>query len=518
MNTLKRLAAGNPDALSIRRGLERETLRVDTDGKLALTPHPKFLGSKLCHPLITTDFSESQLELITSVAASTVEALAELSDIHRFIYSGLEDELLWPASMPCQLPADGAIPLALFGESNQARFKTIYRSGLGQRYGRTMQTICAVHYNFSLPDAFWKGTTAARSETQLAAVRNERYFDLMRNFRRWSWLPTYLFGASPAVSDSFVRGRSHELEPLGSETWYLPGATSLRSGGLGYQSNIQTGLIDICFNSLENYIRSIATAICTEHEDYRRLSEEASEIVQLNQNILQLEAEFYSTVRAKRVAKAGAVLGALASQGVEYIEIRLLDLDPFSPLGIAPQTIDFLDVFLLYCLMTPSPAHDDALCEAVAQNMDKVVQHGRDNPLLNDLGQAISLSDWGLKLIGEIESIARIMDEVGHSTRYSEAVARQAAAIRDPALTPSARLLDGIGAGSFHQFALRQANSHRDALMKQPVDPQTTARFRELSETSMANLTQLEGEEQTSFETYLESRQQEYVKLLRNQR
>ncbi|MDA0790707.1 MAG: glutamate--cysteine ligase [Proteobacteria bacterium] len=517
IDALKRLAASNPDALTVRRGIERETLRVDPDGKLALTPHPAFLGSKLCHPLITTDFSESQLELITSVATTAEQALKQLEDIHRFIYSNLEGELLWPASMPSELPANDDIPLARFGQSNQARFKTTYRSGLGHRYGRTMQTICAVHYNFSLPDSFWTESAGTPGKRQLVALKNERYFDLMRNFRRWSWLPIYLFGASPAVSDSFVRGRSHGLQSLGQDTWYLPGATSLRSGGLGYQSDIQAGLIDICYNSLGNYIRSIATAICTEHEDYRRLSESTAGIIQLNHNILQLEAEFYSTVRAKRVARGGSVLGALASQGVEYIEVRLLDLDPFTPLGIAGETIDFLDVFLLYCLMADSPVHDDALCRSVGRNMDIVVQRGRANPALDNLGDAVTLSDWGLSLISELEPIAHILDGIDGSNRYSESIAVQAASLRDPDRTPSARLLEGIDGGSFHQFALERARLHREAILAQPIDSRTDKQFRRMSEASMAELARLEHETQTTFETYIEARQQEYVNLLRDQ-
>ena len=155
LDNLKSIAGKQPEILRFNRGLERETLRVDSSGQLAVTPHPGFLGSKLCHPMITTDFSESQLELITPVQHSASDALNQLNDIHRFIYSGLDGEILWPASMPCTLPPSNEIPLAQYGSSNLAKLKNTYRSGLGNRYGRTMQTICAIHYNFSFPDNFW---------------------------------------------------------------------------------------------------------------------------------------------------------------------------------------------------------------------------------------------------------------------------------------------------------------------------------------------------------------------------
>src|SRR3954466_8895039 len=156
----------------IRRGIEKESLRVRADSKLALTPHPAALGSPLTHPHITTDFSESQLELITGVADPGDGGLGELARIHQFVYANIGDELLWASSMPCNLPADAQIPVGQYGSSHVARMKTIYRMGLSWRYGRRMQTISGIHYNFSFPE-----------------VTSEGYFDLIRNFRRLSWLP-----------------------------------------------------------------------------------------------------------------------------------------------------------------------------------------------------------------------------------------------------------------------------------------------------------------------------------------
>jgi glutamate--cysteine ligase len=149
---LERLHALAPAALTnLRRGIEKESLRATPDGALARTPHPAALGAALTHPHITTDFSEAQLELITGVHASPEACLAELTEIHQFVYRNIGDEILWCASMPCGLPAEDRIPIGQYGRSNSGRLKTVYRIGLAHRYGRRMQTISGIHYNFSMP-------------------------------------------------------------------------------------------------------------------------------------------------------------------------------------------------------------------------------------------------------------------------------------------------------------------------------------------------------------------------------
>ena len=211
-NLQERLKALSPERLKgVRRGIEKESLRVQPDGQLALTPHPGALGSALTHPNITTDFSESQVELITGVHSGVEEALEELADVHRFTYGVLDaagDERLWVSSMPCGLPTDETIPLGRYGSSNVGRAKSVYRMGLGHRYGRRMQTISGIHYNWSLP-----------------GVSSEQYFGLIRNFRRHAFLLLYLFGASPALCSSFVGDRSHALQPLGESSMYMPHGT-----------------------------------------------------------------------------------------------------------------------------------------------------------------------------------------------------------------------------------------------------------------------------------------------------
>jgi len=210
LNSLdRRLAALTPDVLrNLRRGIEKESLRVRPDGTLADTPHPAGLGAALTHPHITTDFSEAQLELITGVHASVDACLDELVQIHQVVYRQLGEDLLWCTSMPCKLPDEDQIPLGRYGNANIGRLKTVYRQGLSYRYGRRMQTISGIHYNFSLPVAAWailKETDKDRSAAE--AYQDSGYFSLIRNFRRHSWLLLFLLASSPAAFSPFLAGR-----------------------------------------------------------------------------------------------------------------------------------------------------------------------------------------------------------------------------------------------------------------------------------------------------------------------
>ena len=328
----------------MRRGLEKESLRAMPDAALALTPHPAALGSALTHPHITTDFSESQLEFVTGVHPSAAECVAELTSIHQFSYRAmaeLGDEMLWVSSMPCGLPTDETIPIGRYGSSNVGRAKSVYRMGLGHRYGRRMQTISGIHYNWSMP-----------------GVTTEEYFGLIRNFRRESFLLLYLFGASPALCSSFVAGREHELQPLdGGGTLHMPHGTSLRMGRLGYQSDAQASL-SVSYNSLESYASSLQDALTRPYPAYETVGvrNPGGEYNQLATTLLQIENEFYGTIRPKRVIFPGErPLHALRERGVEYVEVRCMDLDPFEQVGISAPTMQFLDLFLLHCLLSESP-------------------------------------------------------------------------------------------------------------------------------------------------------------------
>ena len=398
---LRRLAALPPEALpGMRRGLEKESLRAAPDGALALTPHPAALGSPLTHPHITTDFSESQPELVTGTHGSVQACLDELRQIHQVVYAemaALGDEMLWASSMPCKLPPDEMIPLGYYGTSNVGRAKSVYRMGLGHRYGRRMQTISGIHYNWSLPGA-----------------GSEQYFGLIRNFRRHAFLLLYLFGASPVVCGTFVQGRQHALQPLGSRAMYLPHATSLRMGRLGYQSDAQSTLA-VSYNGLEGYAASLQDALTRPWPAYEAIGIQApsGDYNQLAVTLLQIENEFYGTIRPKRVIEPGErPLHALRARGVEYVEVRLMDLNPFLPVGIDEQTMRFLDVFLLHCLLSDSPPDSPAEIEALKRNQHLVAERGREPGLkLACGGMEVALTDWAAQVMGELPFLPMIWSE-----------------------------------------------------------------------------------------------------------
>ncbi len=502
------LSAFDTASLTFQRGIEREGLRVDPSGNLARTPHPEVFGSKLCHPLITTDFSESQLELITPVETNLTKTFDLLAQIHGVVTQGLGDEILWAASMPCVLQGDPTIPLANYGESNIGRLKRTYRNGLGNRYGRSMQTICAVHYNFSFPTAFWQALARAEGETDSQDYRNRRYFDLMRNFRRFAWLPIYLFGASPAVCNSFVKGRDHNLVAFDEGSLHLPHATSLRSGNLGYQSDAQSENLSVTYNDLESYVTALARGVTQPYPAYSDIGiKDGDKYLQLNDSILQSEAEFYSSIRAKRVSPSGTnFLQTLLDQGVEYVEVRLLDLDPFEPVGVSQHTVRFLDTFLLYCLLKDSPAHDKAMLDQVRQNQTTAVIEGRKpGVLLQDRDQNRVLKEWAADILESMAPLAQHLDAKLPDSDHVDSLALQRTKVNQPETTPSARILNAMQQESipYFRFAMNQSLAHKAHHASYDVSDAIKAHFRELAADSVSAQAKIDKTPAPGFDEYL---------------
>lgn len=494
----ERLRALDPAALKgMRRGIEKESLRSQPDGRLALTPHAAALGSALAHPHITTDFSESQLELITGVHASAEACLEELTRIHQFVYRAIGDELLWAASMPCGLPAEQDIPIGRYGTSNVGRAKTVYRNGLAWRYGRRMQTISGIHYNWSMP-----------------GLGNAEYFALIRNFRRHGWLLFYLFGASPAVCSSFVEGRAHPLQELKPGTLYLPHATSLRMGRLGYQSDAQSSLAVSC-NDLQTYGATLQRSLTQVHPAYQRigvrepgaLGDGPETYRQLSTTLLQIENEFYGKIRPKRTIGPGErPLHALRERGVEYVEVRLMDLDPFAPVGITLPVVRFLDVFLLHCLLCDSPRDTPEEIACITRNQECVAERGRETGLRLGCGpELVDQHAWGEELLAQCEPVAAALDAALGGHAYREAQAQQLEAMRDPARTPSARVLIEMRRshrGSYTDFVLDLSRRHRETLGKLELPREVEERFASMAGESLAAQKQIEAADAVPFEDY----------------
>jgi len=491
----------------ITRGYERECLRVDATGRLAASPHPQALGSKLTHPWITTDYAEALLEFITPPSQDAAFPLQFLRELHRFSAPRLGDELMWAGSMPCRLGTDADIPIADYGSSNTARFKSVYREGLGLRYGRHMQTIAGAHYNWSLPAEFWPLLQDLCSPAQTdAQFVSEHYFGLIRNFLRYGWLIPYLFGASPALCESFLQGRKSELLTLTPGTLYGPHATSLRMSDLGYQNRAQASL-QVSFNSLAAYTEALESAIRTPDPFYQAIGvREGGHWKQLNANLLQIENEFYAGIRPKRVGEMGErPAKALNQYGVAYVEVRLFDLNPTIDVGIAPEQSRFADLLLLMCLFRDSPPISSREQAENDENKRRVVNYGRAPELqLLAHNREQPMRPLAHALFDDMLPFADMLDTAYGGTGYADTLRQLRERIDHPELTPSAQVLDGIGqAGGFLNYSMDWARRHQQQLLAQPLDAARNARFVASVQAAISQQAQLEAAEQGSFEDFV---------------
>jgi glutamate--cysteine ligase len=506
------LASGpQRDALaSGLRGIERESLRVTPDAQLAMTPHPRALGSALTHPSLTTDYSEALIELITPAEHDVAITLDKLDELHRFVYANLDGEILWNNSMPALLPdTDDGIPIAQYGSSNIGKLKYVYRVGLALRYGRTMQTIAGIHYNYSLNEEVWRLLHADQQSTASAVdFQSERYLALIRNFRRTNWLLMYLFGASPALDRRFLHGRQHTLETFDADTLYRPYATSLRMSDLGYSNTTGQAALRADYDTLHGYLDALAKAVSQPYPPYEKIGTQRNgEWVQINTNVLQIENEFYSTIRPKRITYPGErPLHALAARGVQYVEVRCMDIDPFEPTGITLETARFLDAYLLVCALEESALlPPDAYCEA-NQNFGRVTLEGRkpDLELTRD-GQPVAMREWADELFAKIEVAAKALDALRGDDAHMRSLAAQRAKLADPSLTPSARVLQTMRdrQQGFLAFGLEQSEAHAAYFRTRPLDAGATQVFTDLATQSLEQQAKLEREEVGSFDAFV---------------
>ncbi len=492
-----------------RKGVEKESLRVTPDGHIAQTPHPAALGSALTNDNITTDYSEALIELVSPTFRTSWELIQYLLDLHQFVYQHLDDELLWATSMPSIIGGDADIPIAQFGKSNIGRMKTVYRNGLGVRYGRVMQAISGVHFNYSFPEKMWDAwTDVVQSRERGQSFVSDRYFHLLRNYRRHGWIVLYLFGVSPVVCNSFLRGRNVTLPRLSKDTSYEPYATSLRMSDIGYRNRNQSGL-SVSVNSLDEYVRDLSRAITTPHPPYEKLGVEVDgEWRQLNANILQIENEYYSFIRPKRVARSGErPTKALRRAGVEYVEVRALDVSAFDPVGVNQNKLRFLEVFLALCLMKDSPLIDASEQEVLDANHVVVARRGREPGLmLKRDGRDVPMHAWARELIDSMQGVAEILDLGDAAKPYSAALAVQAAKIAEVSLTPSARMLAELEntGESFFDMALRMSRQHKEYFLAMyPPNVDRLTEFKNLAEESLKAQAAVESKDKKSFPEYL---------------
>ena len=492
-------------------GLEKETLRVSPKGGLSQSPHPLSLGSALTHPYITTDYSEALMEFVTPPFEHSADALAFLRDAQAYVYSHLQDELLWATSMPCVLSGEAGVPIAKYGSSNPGLMKHIYRRGLGYRYGKVMQVIAGVHFNYSLPESFWRLYQQVEGNTQtLREFIDDQYFAIIRNLQRFGWLVPYLFGASPAICKSFLGGKPTSLHEFDANTYYGPYATSLRMGDIGYQNNKENEIgIKACYHNLDSYIQSLQYAINTPYKGYEEIGVKvAGEYRQLNANILQIENEYYSTVRPKQILEGyEKPTMALKRRGVRYIELRSLDVNAFEPLGINATQMKFIEALMVYCLIQDSPKISQAEQGEIDKNELDVAHYGRDPKLtLQRNSQPISLKQWALEICDDMKGVCELLDRSHQGSPYMDALAEQREKIIDPELTPSARMLKTMrdrGEGFYH-FARRMSQQYFDYFRQVELTAEQRRYYDDLSQASLDKQALLETDTSVSFEEYLQ--------------
>ncbi len=493
-------------------GLEKESLRVATDGGIAQTPHPAALGSALTHPWITTDYSEALLEFITPPLKSAATALDYLRDLQHFVYLQLDRELLWSSSMPCVVAGGASIPIAQYGTSNSGLMKTVYRRGLGYRYGRVMQVIAGVHYNYSFSADFWSAYQQLEDDKSPAqAFMSEQYFALIRNLQRFGWLIPYLFGTSPAVCKSFLAGKQTTLQEFNENTYYSPHATSLRMCDIGYQNSLENEVgFKANYDSLDTYVASLTRAIGTPSPRFEKIGVKVDgSYRQLNANMLQIENEYYSSVRPKQVPESNEKPSlALQRRGVRYVELRSLDINVFDPRGINETQCRFMETFMAFCLLQDSPVISDQERKEIDYNLDAVAYRGREPGLmLQHNGDTLSLQQWAGELCAAMQAFAEVLDENEDGTPYLQALRVQQAAVDDPGKTLSAQVLAAMhehDEGYFH-FAQRMSKQHQQYFLTLEENAPQFKIFTETVRQSLQQQRALEDANHESFDDYLKN-------------
>jgi len=491
-------------------GLEKESLRVARDGGIAMTSHPRAWGSALTHPWLTTDYSEALAEFITPPLANSGQALDFLADLQSYAYRKLPQEILWATSMPCILAGEENVPIAEYGNSNLGRMKHVYRVGLGYRYGRVMQVIAGVHFNWSLPDTFWETYARVLGQKLSRTVRDEYYMGMIRNLLRVGWLIPYLFGASPAVCKSFFPGGVSRLDSFDESTFYEPFATSLRMGDIGYQNKREEGLgIHVGYGDVTEYAQSLLAAVTAPAGAWEGIGVRVGdEYRQLNANLLQIENEYYNSVRPKQPLnglESPAV--ALLQRGIQYVELRSLDVNAYHPLGVDEVQLRFLEALMFTCLLAGSPPLDSTEQLETNENVLLVAHRGREPGLeLRRDGRDVTLRDWGQGVLDTVLPVAEFLDQVHGGHAYEDATDDQLRKLLHPDLTPSARMLEEMrsrGEG-FYDFARRLSLQHHRFFSNRELSPGRVSEFDDTVARSFSELAAIEDRPQEAFDLFLE--------------
>lgn len=479
-------------------GIEKESLRI-SGSSISSKDHSKSLGSPLCNKYITTDFSESQIELITPPFTDSRDTLDFLHDIHHFVSLNISDESIWPFSIPPYISSEESIKIASYGSSNHASFKETYRRGLSHRYGKLMQIISGVHFNYSLPDKIWENLLESYANDKCVDLKSVVYFRMLRNIKRMNWLILYLFGASPIINQQFIQGRKENFKQY-KGFFYSPYATSLRMSDIGYQNFNQSNFF-VPLDSIDKYIDTLKDATNKSYIDYEYISHNQGPLAQLNSHLLQIEDEYYSVARPKSTEISNLrPLKKLKNTGVEYIEFRSLDLDPFSQTGVSLETLNFLEIFLIYSTFLPSPNIDQYESSEIDNNDLIVSRNGRKpSQMLTQNGKSILLKDWANNIL---EGMNRISIALGNSETYLKPFKD---IIQNNQGTLSELFLDKVLSCKldYEEIGLAFAETHKNNFAQQKLDKNKNMKILE-NEVNRSLLEQkkLETEHEKNFDSF----------------
>jgi glutamate--cysteine ligase len=493
--------------LNSKKGVERECLRVTTHGRVSKKFHHKKLGSKLTHPHITTDYSEALLEFVTPAFEDTDRTYQFLKDLHKYTLEVIDsDEFLWPSSMPCFLETDDDINIADYGSSHSGRIKTLYREGLMHRYGKSMQVIAGVHYNYSYSEDLVNYLFENQDQwSDYKSFKNDFYMGVIRNFKRYSWLLVSMFSSSPLCDESFLQNKKHNLFQKTKQSFGKKFNTSLRMDRLGYTSDAQE-IIKVCYNTLETYIESIEKARLTSYPAYEDigLKDKNGEFKQLSTNILQIDNEFYSNIRPKRVARSGqSAMGALFEGGVEYLELRLLDINPFSEVGISKEQLYFLDVFMLFCARLESAKFDDFECLEVEKNFKSAVVHGRTEtaPYFHR-GVELGANELIKEIKNELLDCATLLENA-FGKPYQKIAQELLSEVESKPGRLAVEQRKNIADGSFIDWSYDLGQKYKEKILADAYQDLSFEKLAQLAEDSLEKQKELEENTRGDFESFL---------------
>ena len=348
------------------KGLEKENLRSDSEGKISNKTFPKAFGVHNFNRFITLDYSEPHLEIVTPPFEENIDAYNFLCDLHKYVENQIDGDLLWNYSMPPKFKRK-YIKLPPHRESNITKLAHLYRLGLRNRYGDKMQSTAGIHFNFSFSDSVIKA---------LGNNKTEIYLGISRNFLRIFPLVLRLIGCSPVTHKSFLKGRNINIENLDGEDCFLPNSTSLRVSRLGYYSEEQDENF-ITFNSLDDYLATIESYINNPNEKFRDISLDLKQ--QVNNGTIQMESELYNHIRPKGIiSKEVRAYNQLKENGIEYLEIRSIDLNPYSNIGISLEDVEFLELVMIFCALSDSPLISDVESDCIKENIRRSSETGQN--------------------------------------------------------------------------------------------------------------------------------------------